>query len=133
MTTVLQNFSEGVVASVVGVTKQQLRDGIVSGKPVVGIDPISFVALIEAIAAAIASIIGNCPQNDAAVRESIKKPSWWQRVRTQRIVRDHVEDCAGFRWRRQSTRVVEEVLAQAAAASDAEIDAAIDQVRNTSF
>ena len=133
MITVLQNFSESVVASVIGVPKSALRDGLVGGKPVVGIDPISLVALIEAIAAAISNIIGNCPQNDVAVRESIKSPSWWQRVRTQRIVRDHVEDCAGFRWRRQSTRVVEEVLAQAAASSDSEIDAAIDQVRNATF
>lgn len=131
--TVLQGFSEGVAAAVIGVPKKTVSDGIVSGKPVVGIDIIAIMALVEAIAAAISKIIDNCPQNEVAVREAIKSPTWWQRVRAQRIIRDHVDDCAGFRWRRQSSRVVEEVFVHAASSSDDVIDSAIDQVRNTSF
>lgn len=133
MSTVLEDFSEGVTASVIGVPKEALKNGLVTGKPVAGIDIIAIMALIEAVMAAISKIIDNCPQNDAAVREAIKKPTLWQRVRGGRIIRDHVDDCSGFRWRRQSTRVVEQVFEQAAAASDDTIDKAIDQVRNSSF
>ena len=133
MATVLENFSEGVTASVIGVPKDAIRNGLVTGKPVAGIDIVSIMALIQAIMSAISGIIDNCPQNDVAVRDAIKKPTLWQRVRAGRMIRDEVGECSGFRWRRQSSRVVDEVFAQAAAASDREIDAAIDQVRNSSF
>ena len=133
MSTVLEDFSEGVTASVIGVSKEDVRQGIVSGKPIVGIDIISIMALIEAIMAAISGLIDNCPQNDVAVREAIKKPTLWQRVRAGNYIRRRVEDCCGTRWGRRTSNVVSEVLAQAAASSDETIDQAIDQVRNSSF
>lgn len=133
MATVLEDFSEGVTAAVIGVSKEDVRQGIVSGKPIVGIDIISIMALIEAIMAAISGLIDNCPQNDVAVREAIKKPTLWQRVRAGNFIRRRVEDCCGTRWGRRTSDVVREVLSQAAAASDDTIDQAIDQVRNSSF
>lgn len=133
MSTVLEDFSEGVTASVIGVPKDALKNGIVTGKPVAGIDIISIMALIEAIMAAISGLMDNCPQNDVALREAIKKPTLWQRVRAGNYIRRRVEDCCGTRWGRRTSNVVSEVLAQAAASSDETIDQAIDQVRNSSF
>ena len=83
--------------------------------------------------AAISGLMDNCPQNDVALRESIKTPTLWQRVRAGNYIRRRVEDCCGTRWNRRSSDVVREVFSQAAEASDDTIDQAIDQVRNSSF
>lgn len=133
MATVLEDFSEGVTAAVIGVSKDDVRKGIVSGKPIVGIDPFAIMALIEAIMAAISGLMDNCPQNDVALREAIKKPTLWQRVRAGNYIRQRVDNCCGTRWSRRSSDVVREVFSQAAEASDDTIDRAIDQVRNSSF
>lgn len=132
----LQAFAISVAASAIGASKKEVSDGIDdydAGNPpriISGYSAIGWAALIEAIMAAISGILDNCPQKNAELRASIRKPTRGQRVNTRREIRRNVDDCFGFGWRRQADRVVNEVLDQAASASDDEIDAVIAEARS---
>jgi len=132
----LQAFAISVAASSIGAQKKEVSDGIDdydAGNPpriIAGYSAIGWIALIEAIMAALSGIFENCPQNNVELRESVKKPSRSQKVRAIRDIRRECDDCFGWRWRRQSSRVVDEVFAQAAAASNDDIDAVIAEARS---
>jgi len=136
---ILQDFAISVAAGAIGAQKKDVSDGIDdydAGNPpriIAGYSAIGWAALIEAIMAAISGIMENCPQNNVEIRESIKNPSRGQKVKADRKIRNSVGGCAGFRWRRQASRVVDEVFTQAKTMSDKELDAAIAEACSETF
>lgn len=117
--TPLQTFSELVATQVEGPPS----------------DPgaIGWLAIVELIMTMISEIMANCNASDAAVRESCKRPTIWQRVQVRRIVRDNAADGFGLRWRNRSNQIADAMLTLGAAQSDETIDAVVDQVRNSAF
>lgn len=132
----LQAFAISVAASAIGASKKEVSDGIDdydAGNPpriIAGYSAIGWAALIEALMVALSGMFDNCPQNNVELRESVKKPSRNQKVRAIREIRRECDDCFGWKWRRQSSRVVDEVFAQAAVASNDDIDAVIAEARS---
>lgn len=135
----LQAFAISVAASAIGAQKQDVSDGIddyEAGNPpkmIVGYSAIAWMALLEALLAAFSGLIDNCPQNNVGVRESVKKPSRRQKVAAIREIRRNVDDCDGFRWRKQSERVIQSAFAQAATLTDDELDKIIAEARSNAF
>jgi len=132
----LQAFAISVAASAIGASKKEVSDGIDdydAGNPpriIAGYSAIGWMELIEAVMAALSGIFDNCPQNNVELRESVKKPDRGQRILAKRQIRRECDDCFGWKWRRQSSRVVDEVFAQAAVASNDDIDAVIAEARS---
>lgn len=129
--TPIQDYAEGVAAKLLGVQKVEVSGAVAKGAGVAGIDPATLMMLIELIMEFVMQMIDKCRQPDQAVRESIKRPSLWQRVQLRHVVRsglDACEDCC-CRWRYRVGEISGHMLDLAAQADDDTIDAAIAQVR----
>lgn len=120
--TVLQDFAELVAADVAGVPKSEVCAGVDAGA-------VEWVILVELIMGFITQMLEQCQQNKASLRESVKNPTRWQRVRAHSVVKANCDECSGFRWRQRARQMTDALLTLAAQQEDTVIDQVIDQVR----
>jgi len=88
-----------------------------------GVDWITLITLITSV---IQSIMQNCPAKSNEAIASIRKPSFLQRVRLFREVKDNC-DCCGNRYRvraNEITRALEEIASNT---SDEELEQILDE------
>ena len=135
MKTQVQVFAEqsvavliGVEHAVVGKAVEEFESGIV-GEPLVGIDIIAIIALIEMLMPLIMELIESCPANDLRVRENIQRPRLIQRAQFRMLVNRACRQ-GERRWRRSSWDISSIMIQLASEADDATVDAVIDEVRN---
>jgi len=129
----LQDFSELVAADVLGVSKTEVSAAVEAKSGLVRFDPISFLAFIEAIMAMISKLMENCPQNDADVRESVKRPNIRQRVAVRVAVQRDCECYGEAGWRRRGGVIARSLIHQGGQQSDETIDTIIADCRNNTL
>lgn len=128
--TPLQDFTELVAAELLGLTKADVHEALVTRQSIAGFDPISFLAFIQAIMSMIMELINNCPQrNDRLVREAVKDSTIWQQVQLLHIVQRHANDRKAFRWRRRCREITDTLVRLGTQQSDEAIDGIIAQIR----
>lgn len=118
--TALQVFSEGIAATVVGVSSSEFKAGIDAGVT-------EWIALVEMIMEMVMAFIEKCQQRKQQLVATIKKPSRFEKVYFRNQVISSWDDRRGWRWRREAREVADALLADAAMQSDETLLAVIDQ------
>ena len=130
MSSALQDFTVSVVAEVIGVEVPVLADAVArfesgqvsAGEQIVGIDIAMIIMLIETLMPMIMDMMDR-------VNNAIRKPGLFQRVRFRRLVNRAVRN-GEARWRSESHEIGTIMLQQAAAATEEDVNAVINECRN---
>jgi len=129
----LQDFSEHVAANVLGVTKAEVSAAVEAKAGLVGFDPITFLAFIEALMSMVSKLMENCPQNDAQVRDSVKRPNIRQRVAVRVAVQNDCQWYGETGWRRRGGVIATSLIELGGQQDDETIDAIVADCRSNSF
>lgn len=131
--TLLQDFAELVVSRVLGVTKTEVSGAVESQSGLVGFDPISFLAFIEAIMAMISKLMENCPQHDVGVRDSVKRPNIRQRVAVRVAVQNDCQWYGEVGWRRRGGVIARALIELGGQQTDETIDVIVVDCRSNAL
>lgn len=122
----LEVFCEGVTVEVCGTTLEDTQ----AGKNQYGFDVNNFIKILEVIGQVVSELIANCP-NKAGLRESVRKPSFLQRVKLRHVVKDACDMSGVNKVRLASGRIADACVSAATRLSDEEIDKLISEIENT--
>jgi len=88
-------------------------------------------ALFELIMQIVTTIIDKCPSNtDAKIVQTIRKPNLIARARFRREAAKACDECWTYRWQSQAGPISQAIWDEAAAASDADLLAALFTLKN---
>lgn len=122
----LEVFCEGVTVEVCGTSLEDTQ----AGKNQYGFDVNNFIKILEVIGQVVSELIANCP-NKAGLRESVRKPSFLQRVKLRHVVKDACDMSGVNKVRLASGRIADACVSAATRLSDEEIDKLISEIENT--
>jgi hypothetical protein len=105
-------------------------DDIQAGKNQYGFDVNNFVKILEVIGQVITELVANCP-NKAGLRDSVRKPSFLQRVKLRHAVKDACDMSGINKVRLASGRIADACVSAATRLSDEEIEKLISEIENT--
>lgn len=125
MKTNLEVFCEEVTTEVCGSSLEDVQ----GGKNQYGFDVNNFVKILEVIGQVVSELVANCP-NKAGLRESVRKPSFLQRVRLRHVVKATCDASGVNKIRSVSGRIADTCVAVATRLSDEEIDKLMSEIEN---
>jgi len=129
MQTNLELFSTTVATNVLGVNIDSLKANP-DDKADATLDINTILQYVELIGQIVTEVMNLCPANNKGLRESIKHPSWLQRVRFRAAVKQTLDTSGLLQFRSTSGKLADALISEAAKQTDDQIDKVISEVRD---
>lgn len=121
----LEVFCENITVSVCGSSEEDIK----AGKNQYGFDVTNFIKILEVIGQVVSELVANCP-NKAGLKESIKKPSFLQRIKLRHAIKDACDASGVNKVRLASGKIADHCINAASQLSEEDVEKLLLEIDN---